>query len=226
MLVVEDEKTLARYIAEGLRDRAMSVDVAHDGDTALDKVAAESYDIVVLDRDLPGTHGDEVCRRLVADGGRPRVLMLTAMSEVNERVAGLRLGADDYLGKPFDFEELVARLEALSRRSQPALPPVLRHGDIILDPGLRQTMRADRPVMLSNKEFAVLATLMAAGGAVISAEELLRTVWDENADPFTNAVRITVSALRKRLGEPWLIATVPGAGYRIEVADPGGDTRG
>ena len=215
VLVVEDEKTLARYIAEGLRDRAMSVDVAHDGDTALDKVAAESYDIVVLDRDLPGTHGDEVCRRLVADGGRPRVLMLTAMSEVNERVAGLRLGADDYLGKPFDFEELVARLEALSRRSQPALPPVLRHGDIILDPGLRQTMRADRPVMLSNKEFAVLATLMAAGGAVISAEELLRTVWDENADPFTNAVRITMHRLRAKLGDPPAIETLPGVGYRM-----------
>jgi DNA-binding response OmpR family regulator len=215
VLVVEDEKTLARYIAEGLRDRAMSVDVAHDGNTALDKLHAERYDIVVLDRDLPGVHGDEVCRRLIAGGGRPRVLMLTAMAEVTERVVGLRLGADDYLGKPFDFEELVARLDALGRRSQPALPPVLRHGDIALDSGLRQVSRAERPVVLSNKEFAVLATLMAAGGAVVSAEELLRTVWDEHADPFTNAVRITMHRLRAKLGEPPAIDTLPGVGYRM-----------
>ncbi|WP_133875901.1 response regulator transcription factor [Paractinoplanes brasiliensis] len=215
VLVVEDEKTLARYIAEGLRDRAMSVDLAHDGTTALDKLGSGEYDIVVLDRDLPGAHGDEVCRRLIADGGRARVLMLTAMADVGDRVTGLRLGADDYLGKPFDFEELVARVDALGRRSRPALPPVLRHGGIALDSGLREVTRDGRPVVLSNKEFGVLAALMAAGGAVVSAEELLRTVWDENADPFTNAVRITMHRLRGKLGEPTAIETLPGVGYRM-----------
>ncbi len=215
VLVVEDEQTLARYIAEGLRERAMSVDVAHDGNVALDKLTAEDYDIVVLDRDLPGTHGDDVCRWLIADSGGPRVLMLTAMAEVGERVTGLRLGADDYLGKPFDFEELVARLDSLARRSQPALPPVLQHGDIALDSGMRRVSRAARPVVLSNKEFGVLAVLMAAQGAVVSAEELLRTVWDENADPFTNAVRITMHRLRVKLGEPPAIETLPGVGYRL-----------
>ncbi|KUL27045.1 response regulator transcription factor [Actinoplanes awajinensis] len=215
VLVVEDEQTLARYLAQGLRERAMSVDVAHDGDTALDKLITDCYDVVVLDRDLPGVHGDEVCRRIIADGGRARVLMLTAMADVGDRVTGLRLGADDYLGKPFDFEELVARLEALGRRSQPARPPVLRHDDIALDPAQRQVSRAGRLVPLSNKEFGVLAALLAAGGAVVSTEELLRTVWDEHADPFTNAVRMTMHRLRAKLGEPSVIDTLPGVGYRL-----------
>jgi DNA-binding response OmpR family regulator len=215
VLVVEDEQTLARYIAEGLREQAMSVDVAHDGSIALDKLADDSYDVVVLDRDLPGTHGDEVCRQLIERGGRARVLMLTALAEVGERVTGLRLGADDYLGKPFDFDELVARLDALGRRSQPALPPVLRHHDIVLDSAQRQVTRAGRPLTLSNKEFGVLAVLMAASGTVISAEELLRTVWDEHADPFTNAVRMTLHRLRAKLGEPAVIDTLPGVGYRL-----------
>jgi DNA-binding response OmpR family regulator len=214
VLVVEDEETLAGYIAEGLRDQAMSVDVAHDGTTAMDKLTGDCYDVVVLDRDLPGTHGDEVCRRLVAQGGRTRVLMLTAMAEVGDRVDGLRLGADDYLGKPFDFDELVARLDALGRRSQPAVPPVLRRGGLVLDAPRRQLWRDGRLVSLSNKEFGVLAILMAADGAIVSAEELLRSGWDENADPFTNAVRVTVCRLRAKLGEPGVIETVPGVGYR------------
>ena len=215
VLVVEDEKLLAGYIAEGLRDRAMSVDVAHDGDVALDKLVTDCYDVVVLDRDIPGTHGDEVCRRIMAGGGRARVLMLTALAEVGQRVSGLRLGADDYLGKPFDFDELVARLDALGRRSQPAVPPVLRHEDISLDSAQRRVTRGDRAVSLSNKEFGVLAALMAANGTILSAEELLRTVWDEHADPFTNAVRVTMSRLRTKLGEPSVIDTLPGVGYRM-----------
>jgi DNA-binding response OmpR family regulator len=215
VLVVEDEKSLAGYIAEGLRDRAMSVDIAHDGSTALDKIVTDCYDVVVLDRDLPGTHGDEVCRRIMESGGRARVLMLTALAEVAERVSGLRLGADDYLGKPFDFDELVARLDALGRRSQPAVPPVLRHEDVALDSAQRQVTRGGRIVPLSNKEFGVLAALMAANGTILSAEELLRTVWDEHADPFTNAVRVTMSRLRTKLGEPPIIDTLPGVGYRM-----------
>jgi DNA-binding response OmpR family regulator len=215
VLVVEDERTLAQYIAEGLRDHAMSVDVAHDGSVALDKLVDDCYDLVVLDRDLPGTHGDDVCRQLIERGGRARVLMLTAMADVGERISGLRLGADDYLGKPFDFDELVARLDALGRRSQPAVPPVLRHRDIVLDSAQRQVSRAGRPLVLSNKEFGVLALLLAANGAVVSAEELLRAVWDEHADPFTNAVRMTLHRLRAKLGEPAVIDTLPGVGYRI-----------
>jgi DNA-binding response OmpR family regulator len=215
VLVVEDEKTLAGYIAEGLRDQAMSVDVAHDGTVAMDKLAADCYDVVVLDRDLPGTHGDEVCQWLFEQGGRTRVLMLTAMAEVGERVAGLRLGADDYLGKPFDFDELVARLDALGRRSQPATPPVMNRGGVVLDSSRRHVSRDGRLLSLSNKEFGVLATLMAADGAIVSAEELLRSVWDENADPFTNAVRVTLCRLRAKLGEPGVIETLPGVGYRM-----------
>jgi DNA-binding response OmpR family regulator len=215
VLVVEDEELLAGYIAEGLRDQAMSVDVAYDGSTALDKLVTDCYDVIVLDRDLPGTHGDEVCRRLMESGGRARVLMLTALADVDERVSGLRLGADDYLGKPFNFDELVARLDALGRRSQPAVPPLLRHQDITLDSAHRQVTRSGRSVGLSNKEFGVLSTLMAANGTIVSAEELLRTVWDEHADPFTNAVRVTMSRLRSKLGEPSVIDTLPGVGYRM-----------
>jgi len=215
VLVVEDEETLAGYIAEGLRDQAMAVDVAHDGTTALDKLLTDSYDVVVLDRDLPGVHGDEVCRQVLDRGGRTRVLMLTALAEVGDRVTGLRLGADDYLGKPFDFDELVARLDALGRRSQPALAPVLRCGGIVLDAVHRRVSRDERPVSLSNKEFGVLAALMAANGAIVNAEELLRSVWDEHADPFTNAVRVTMCRLRAKLGEPAVIDTLPGVGYRM-----------
>ncbi|MBM2614999.1 response regulator transcription factor [Actinoplanes sp. LDG1-06] len=215
VLVAEDEPVLAGYIAEGLRLQAMSVDVAYDGGTALEKATTETYDVVVLDRDLPGVHGDEVCRRLLQQGGHTRVLMLTALAEVGDRVTGLRLGADDYLGKPFDFDELVARLEALGRRARPALPPVLQRAGIELDTAHRRATRHGRLLVLSNKEFGVLAALLAAEGAVVSAEELLRQAWDENADPFTNAVRVTMSRLRAKLGEPAVIETLPGVGYRL-----------
>ncbi|APU13627.1 MULTISPECIES: response regulator transcription factor [Actinoalloteichus] len=215
VLVAEDEKALAGYIAEGLRDESMSVDLAYDGTTALEKLSADCYDVVVLDRDLPGTHGDEVCRQLVEYGGLTRVLMLTALADVPDRIAGLRLGADDYLGKPFDFDELVARLHALGRRSRPAVPPVLRRHGIALDSARRSVSRDDRPVALSNKEFGVLAVLMAADGTIVSAEELLRVVWDEHADPFTNAVRVTMCRLRAKLGSPGVIETLPGVGYRL-----------
>jgi DNA-binding response OmpR family regulator len=215
VLVVEDEHVLAAFIAEGLRQQAMAVDVAHDGDCAIRKLAADEYDVVVLDRDLPGQHGDDVCRELVAGGLRVRILMLTAMGDVRERVTGLRLGADDYLAKPFDFDELVARVDALGRRTRPAAPPVLRHEGIELNMPLRQVLQDGRYVSLSAKEFGVLHQLMAAAGAVVSAEELLTSVWDENADPFTNAVRITVSRLRTKLDDPKVIETVVGAGYRL-----------
>jgi len=213
--VAEDFEILARSIGTGLRREGMAVDVVLSGTAALEHLAATRYDVVVLDRDLPGTHGDEVCRRIMETGGRARVLMLTALAEVAERVSGLRLGADDYLGKPFDFDELVARLDALGRRSRPAVPPVLRHEDVALDSAQRHVTRAGRPVPLSNKEFGVLAALMAANGTILSAEELLRTVWDEHADPFTNAVRVTMSRLRAKLGEPSIIDTLPGVGYRM-----------
>jgi DNA-binding response OmpR family regulator len=220
VLVAEDEPVLAAFIAEGLRQQAMAVDIAHDGLTAVQKLAADEYDVVVLDRDLPGKHGDDVCREIVADGLRARILMLTAMGDVRERVAGLRLGADDYLAKPFDFDELVARIDALGRRARPATPPVMRHGDIELNTALRQVMQNGRYVSLSGKEFGVLHALMAADGAVVSAEELLSGVWDENADPFTNAVRITMSRLRAKLDDPQVIETVAGAGYRLRRENP------
>ena len=220
ILVAEDEPVLAAFIAEGLREQAMAVDIARDGLTAARKLAADEYDVVVLDRDLPGKHGDDVCREILAEGLRARILMLTAMGDVRERVAGLRLGADDYLAKPFDFEELLARIDALGRRVRPAVPPVLRHGDIELDIALRQVMQKGRYVPLSIKEFGVLHALMAAAGAVVSAEELLTGVWDENADPFTNAVRITMSRLRAKLDDPKVIETVAGAGYRLRGGNP------
>lgn len=215
VLVAEDEETLAGYIAEGLRGQSMSVDVANDGTSALDKLSTGSYDAVVLDRDLPGIPGDEICRHLVEHGWGTKVLMLTALADVGDRVAGLRMGADDYLGKPFDFDELVARLDALGRRSSPAVPPVLRRHGITLDSSRRQVSRNDRPIPLSNKEFGLLSVLMAADGAIVSAEELLRVVWDEHADPFTNAVRVTMCRLRAKLGEPAVIDTLPGVGYRM-----------
>ncbi|HEY2064189.1 MAG TPA: response regulator transcription factor [Amycolatopsis sp.] len=213
VLLVEDERPLAKYVAAGLRKHGFAVDVAFDGRAALDKCVVTPYDVVVLDRDLPAVHGDAVCREL-AERGVSRILMLTASGTVEDRVDGLTLGADDYLGKPFAFSELVARVRALSRRSAPATPPVLRAGDVVLDPARRTAERAGRLLPLTPKEFGVLEQLLAAGGVVVSAETLLDKVWDEHADPFTNAVRITVGTLRRKLGDPPLIETVPSAGYR------------
>lgn len=214
VLLVEDEQPLAGYIEVGLRKHGFAVDVAFDGRSALDKCELVAYDVVVLDRDLPIVHGDAVCRHLARRGG-PRVLMLTASDAVEDRVDGLTLGADDYLGKPFAFAELVARILALARRSTPARPPVLRAADTVLDPARRTAERAGRMLALTPKEFGVLEQLLTAGGDVVSAETLLDKVWDEHADPFTNAVRITVGTLRRKLGDPPLIDTVTGAGYRI-----------
>jgi DNA-binding response OmpR family regulator len=215
VLVAEDFEVLARSIGTGLRREGMAVDVVLDGDDALEHLAVTRYDVVVLDRDLPGVHGDEVCRRIAAAGGGSRVLMLTAASTIRDRVEGLGLGADDYLPKPFDFAELVARVRALARRSAPAVPPVLVAGDLSLDPGRKVAQRGGRRLDLSPKEFAVLECLLAAGGRVVSAEELLERVWDEMADPFTTAVKSTVRRLRAKLGDPPVIGTVREGGYRI-----------
>jgi DNA-binding response OmpR family regulator len=215
VLVVEDHKELAATIAVGLRREGMAVDIAFDGESALRHIARESYDVVVLDRDLPKLHGDDVCRALVAEGARARVLMLTASDTIEHRVDGLSLGADDYLPKPFAFAELVARLRALARRSQPAQPPVLTSGDIRLDTTKRVATRNGRRLELSPKEFALLEVLLAADGATLSPDELLRRAWDEYADSFGNVVKVTVSRLRRKLGEPPAIETVPHAGYRI-----------
>jgi len=206
---------LARAIATGLRREGMAVDVALNGVDALERAAVYRYEVVVLDRDLPGVHGDEVCRQIVAGGTGSRVLMLTAASTVSDRVDGLGLGADDYLPKPFDFAELVARVRALARRSAPAVPPVLVSGDITVDPGRRVAQRGGRRLDLSPKEFAVLECLLAAEGRAVSAEELLERVWDEMADPFTTAVKTTVKRLRAKLGEPPVITTVREGGYQI-----------
>ena len=215
VLVVEDERDLADAIARGLRRDGMAVDVALDGEAALDRAAATDYDVVVLDRNLPKLHGDEVCRELVAAGRGARVLMLTAASAVADRVDGLDLGADDYLGKPFDFDELRARIRALSRRGGLARPPVLERAGVTLDPARRTASRDGRALELTPKEFAVLRLLLEADGAVVSAEELLERAWDENADPFTNSVRVAVMTLRRALGEPPIIETVVGSGYRV-----------
>ena len=215
VLVVEDHPKLATTVATVLRREGMAADVAFDGHDALDHVAAADYDVIVLDRDLPGLHGDEVCRSLLASGYPSRVLMLTAAGTIADRVAGLDLGADDYLPKPFDFAELCARIRALGRRSQPAVPPLLEHGDLVLDPARRVVTRAGEPLPLSPKEFAVLELLLSAAGTVVSAEEMLRRVWDEFADPFTTSVKTTISRLRSKLGDPPVIKTVPQAGYRI-----------
>ncbi len=214
VLLVEDEQPLAGYVAAGLRKHGFAVDIALDGGLALAKCEITPYDVVVLDRDLPVVHGDTVCRRL-AQQGAARVLMLTASGAVEDRVAGLTLGADDYLGKPFAFTELVARVRALGRRSAPARPPLLRARDVVLDPARRAVERAGQAVHLTPKEFGVLEQLLAAAGDVVSAEVLLDKVWDEHADPFTNAVRITVGTLRRKLDDPPVIETVTGAGYRI-----------
>jgi DNA-binding response OmpR family regulator len=215
VLVVEDERLLADAIVEGLRREALAVDVVYDGDAALERIGVNDYDVVVLDRDLPLVHGDEVCRAVVSAGGTSRVLMLTAATAVGDRVVGLDLGADDYLGKPFAFAELVARVRALGRRARPAAPPVLERAGLRLDPGRREVYRDGRYVSLSRKEFGVLEELLRGDGTVVSAEHLLEKVWDENIDPFTNVVRVTMMTLRRKLGEPAVIDTVPGSGYRI-----------
>jgi DNA-binding response OmpR family regulator len=218
VLVAEDEAPLADLVAEGLRGRGFAVDVAYDGAQAERRLAVHDYDLLVLDRDLPHTHGDVVCARLAQRSRRPAVLMLTAFAEVEDRVEGLRLGADDYLPKPFAFAELVARLEALGRRGRHALPPTLRSGGLELDPARLAARRAGRDIELTAKEAAVLRVLLAAGGAPVSAETLLRRAWDENADPFSGTVKVTVHRLRRKLGEPAVIETVRDAGYRVVTA--------
>jgi DNA-binding response OmpR family regulator len=215
VLIAEDEQRLADAIARGLRRGGWAVDVAYDGEAALRRTGIVDYDVVVLDRDLPEVPGDEVCRRLVRSEHPPRILMLTASAGVRDRVSGLELGADDYLPKPFAFDELVARLRALHRRSGPAHPPVLEHGDLRVDPARREVTRAGRGIQLTPKEFGVLEELLRARGAVVSAEALLARVWDEHTDPFTNTVRVTLMNLRRKLGEPAVIETVIGAGYRL-----------
>ncbi len=215
VLIAEDERLLADTIAIGLRREAMAVDVVHDGESALERLGINDYDVLVLDRDLPVRHGDEVCRQVAGSGAEVRMLMLTAAADVPERVAGLGLGADDYLTKPFAFAELIARVRSLSRRARPAAPPVLRRAGLTLDPARREVFRDDRYLPLANKEFAVLEELLRADGAVVSAETLLEKAWDENIDPFTNVVRVTMMTLRRKLGDPPVIVTVPGAGYRI-----------
>jgi DNA-binding response OmpR family regulator len=215
VLVIEDDGELAEAIGVGLRRAQMAVDVALDGRSGLQRALVEDYDVIVLDRDLPGLHGDEVCAELVAAGARSRVLMLTAAATIEERVAGLAVGADDYLPKPFAFAELIARVGALVRRSQPALPPVLVHGDLRVDTSGRRAWRGEAPLELGPKEFGVLELLLAAQGRVVSAEELLARVWDEAADPFSSAVKVTISRLRQKLGEPPVIETITQAGYRI-----------
>ena len=218
ILIVEDEEPLADAIARGLRREGMAVDVALDGDEGHEKATVTRYDVVVLDRDLPGMSGDELCREIVASGALTRVIMLTASGSVADRVEGLSIGADDYLAKPFAFDELVARVRALARRATPVTPPVLRAGDVELDPARRTVTRAGEQVDLTRKEFGVLEVLLAASGSVVSSEELLERVWDEHADPFTTTVRVTVMTLRKKLGEPGIIDTVVGSGYRVPAA--------
>jgi two-component system, OmpR family, response regulator VanR len=215
VLIAEDESRVAEAVARGLRREGMAVDVAGDGESALFKGRSTDYDVIVLDRDLPALHGDDVCRTLRSERPEVKILMLTASGDIDDVVDGLALGADDYLAKPFAFAELVARLRSLGRRSGPARPPVLRTGEIELDPARHSATRAGRELDLTPKEFAVLEVLMGAGGAAVSSEELLRRVWDENADPFTNTVRMTVSTLRRKLGDPSPIETVTGAGYRV-----------
>jgi two-component system response regulator VanR len=221
VLIVEDEPYLADAIRDGLRLEAIAADVAGDGDTALELLRLNAYDIAVLDRDIPGPNGDEIARSIVASGRGTPIIMLTAADRLDDKETGFEIGADDYLTKPFELRELVLRLRALDRRRAHNRPPVREIAGLRLDPFRREVHRDGRYVALTRKQFAVLEILVAAEGGVVSAEELLARAWDEHTDPFTNAVRITVSALRKRLGEPWVIATVPGVGYRID-AEPGG----
>ncbi|MBF4459025.1 DNA-binding response regulator [Pseudoclavibacter sp. RFBJ3] len=217
VLLVEDEPYMAEAIRDGLRLEAIAADIAGDGHAALELLSVNDYDVAVLDRDIPGPSGDEVARRIVASKSGVLILMLTAADRLDDKASGFELGADDYLTKPFELQELVLRLRALNRRRAHSRPPIHEIAGLKLDPFRREVYRDGRYVALTRKQFAVLEVLMSAGGGVISAEELLEKAWDENADPFTNAVRITVSALRKRLGEPWLIVTVPGVGYRIDA---------
>ncbi|WP_433872086.1 response regulator transcription factor [Saccharopolyspora sp. CA-218241] len=221
ILVVEDERPLADAIARGLRRDGMAVDIAYDGESGQEKTTITRYDVVVLDRDLPGLSGDALCREIAGSAELTRVLMLTASAAVEDRVAGLSLGADDYLGKPFAFPELVARIRALGRRATPAQPPLLTARELRLDPARRTVHRGGAEVELTRKELGVLEVLLSAGGAVVSSEELLERVWDENADPFTTTVRVTVMTLRKKLGEPGVIETVVGSGYRVPSAGQG-----
>jgi DNA-binding response OmpR family regulator len=214
VLVVEDQVDLANDIGEGLRDQGIGADVAYDGASGIEKALMNPYDVVVLDRDLPKVHGDAVCAALAGAATEARILMLTAATRVQDRVEGLNLGADDYLTKPFAFEELVARVHALARRS-PAHAPITVRGDLIFDRARRRVSRAGKPISLNRKEFGLLGVLLGAQGAVVSAEELLERVWDEHADPFSRTVTVTVARLRKKLGEPDLIETVVGTGYRI-----------
>ncbi|WP_102159391.1 response regulator transcription factor [Zhihengliuella halotolerans] len=225
VLIVEDEPQLAEAVRDGLRLEAIAADIAGDGATALELLGVNTYDIAVLDRDIPGPNGDEIARRIVASGSGMPILMLTAADRLDDKASGFELGADDYLTKPFQFKELVLRLRALDRRRSHHRPPVRELSGLRVDPFRREVYREGRYVALTRKQFAVLEVLVAAEGGVVSAEALLEQAWDENADPFTNAVRITVSALRKRLGEPGLIATVPGVGYRIEAAGVGDGAR-
>ena len=220
VLVVEDERSLADAIVRGLRRDGLAVDVAYDGSSGHEMALVTRYDVVVLDRDLPGVHGDQICADLVASGALTRVLMLTASGSVADRVEGLHLGADDYLSKPFAFEELLARVRALGRRATPAAPPVLVAGDLVLDQAQRTAVRAGLPLDLTRKEFGVLEELLKARGGVVSSEELLERVWDANTDPFTTTVRVTVMTLRKKLGDPPLIETVVGVGYRVPLTTP------
>jgi DNA-binding response OmpR family regulator len=226
VLVVEDEKPLADAVARGLRRDGMAVDVAYDGESGQEKTAITRYDVVVLDRDLPVLSGDELCRQLMSAGELTRVIMLTASGAVEDRVEGLSLGADDYLAKPFAFPELIARVRALGRRATPAQPPLLTADDLELDPGKRIVRRSGGEIDLTRKELGVLEVLLTASGAVVSSEELLERVWDENADPFTTTVRVTMMSLRKKLGEPGIIETVVGAGYRVPSAARAEPARG
>jgi DNA-binding response OmpR family regulator len=215
VLVVEDERRLADAIARGLRREGMAVDIAPDGADAIEKARLVRYDVLVLDRDLPEVHGDEVCTTVHQEKPETKIIMLTAAGELEDLVQGLSMGADDYLAKPFRFAELVARIRALSRRSTTSRPPIMTHGDLELDPARRSLTRGGEPIELARKELAVLETLMAADGATVSAEELLERVWDEHTDPFTNVVRMTIMTLRRKLGEPAVVETVIGVGYRM-----------
>ena len=216
VLVAEDELRLADAIARGLRRQGMAVDLAPDGHQALAKARVVRYDVLVLDRQLPVLHGDDVCRSVRAERPETGILMLTAAGDLEDVIEGLALGADDYLAKPFRFAELVARIQALARRALPSRPPVLRHGDLELDPASRRLTRSGREVELARKEFGVLEALMAAQGATVSAEQLLERVWDEHTDPFTNVVRMTIMTLRRKLGDPPVVETVIGVGYRMD----------
>ncbi|MDF2498604.1 MAG: transcriptional regulator [Arthrobacter koreensis] len=226
VLIVEDEPLLAEAVRNGLRLEAIAADIAGDGNTALELLSLNAYDLAILDRDIPGPNGDEIAHRIVSSGSGLPILMLTAADRIDDKAAGFELGADDYLTKPFEFRELVLRIRALYRRRAQVRPPISEIAGLRLDPFRREVFRDGHYVALTRKQFAVLEILVAANGGVVSAEELLAKAWDENADPFTNAVRITISALRKRLGEPGLIGTVAGVGYRIAVPQDAAEARG